>query len=84
MNGWKKETLGKMGEKKSQLLAEIQLIDSAEENGVLDETIHPQRQFLQEDFRRKSLQEELKWKQRFRVRWLDKGDKNSNLFSWYR
>lgn len=35
-----------MEEKKSQILSEIQYIDSNEENGVLDKAIHQQRIFL--------------------------------------
>lgn len=63
---------------KSKILLEIQEID-LEERGDLNEVFINKRSMLQEEFRRKSHQEEIEWKQRACTKWLE-GDHNTKFF----
>lgn len=80
INSWKKDHFGKVEEHKVQILANIHQIDLKEENGLLDDQDRSRQSFLQEEFYKKALQEEIKWKQRSKNKWLDEGDRNTKYF----
>ena len=67
--------------RKNQLLAEIQMIDEKEEEGSTEEADRANRKFLQEKFRRLIFQEEIKWKQCSRIKWLKAGDGDTKFFN---
>ena len=77
---WKKENVGTFTEKKNQLLAAIQGFDEKEELGSLNAEDKEHRKYLQDQFRRLLIQEELKWKQCSRNKWLEAGDRNTKYF----
>lgn len=67
-------------ERKNLLLADIQSIDGKEDEGLLEEEDRVRRKNLQEQLCRLIFQEELKWKQRSRNKWLKAGDRNTKIF----
>lgn len=68
---------GKVEERKGHLLEEIHAIDLMEEYEGLDDHDCRGCCLLQEEFFKKLLQEEIKWRQRSRNKWLDEGDRNT-------
>ena len=76
---WAREKFGDVGMQKTTILEEIQLIDNREEMGQPSYEDFVRRLNLKEDLCRKVREEEIKWKQRSRCKWL-KGDKNTKLF----
>ena len=76
---WRKEIFGNLTEKKNQLLFDIHCIDEKEEMGGLSEDDLDCRSILKEQCQRVIFQEELKWKQRSRNKWLYAGDHNTKF-----
>lgn len=50
-----------------------------EESRDLDDKARQQRSFLKEEFRKKTQQEEIKYKQRSLIKWLEEGDRNTTI-----
>lgn len=78
---WAKVHFGDVTNTKEIILQEIQLLDNKEEVGQLMPAEMSRRLSLKEDFVRKVREEEIKWKQRSRCKWLNDGDKNTQFFS---
>ena len=55
-------------------------IDGKEEEGAIEEADRTNRKLLQDQFCRLIFQEEIKWKQRSRIKWLKAGDRNTKFF----
>lgn len=68
-----------MEEKKCQILHDIHQTDSKEESVGLDEDEWRHCSLLQEEYARKVLEEEIKWKQQSKNKWLE-GDRNTKFF----
>lgn len=64
-------------EKKICLLDDIQSIDGKEEYGSFNVEDRERIKSLYDQFHRLVVQEELKWKQRSRCKWLEAGDRNT-------
>ena len=65
------------------LLLDIQQIDIIEEVGNLSPEDCSRRLLLKLSFQKKVGEEEIKWRQRSRLKWLLEGYKNSKLFHSY-
>ena len=71
MQLWRKEVFGSIEARKNCLLADIRIIDVKEEDGLLLEDDRVNRSLLQKDLHKLIFQEEIKWKQRSRIKWLE-------------
>lgn len=80
MQDYKKDIFGNLLARKNQLLEEIQKIDGKEEVENLDVGDRASRKNLQEHLCRVLFQEDIKWKQRSRTKWLGAGDRNTKFF----
>lgn len=63
LNVWKKETFGIVEDQMANFLYDMKLIVVKDENEGLDEEEVQHLRYLLEEFRQKTHQEEIKWKQ---------------------
>lgn len=74
---WALISYGDVEAKKASVLGEIQSIDMKEEAGSITEEERIRRHTLKGEFQRMLREEEIKWSQRSRCKWLKKGEKNT-------
>lgn len=73
-----------LGRKFLSILEDIRHIDLIEETDRLEDEDGRQHCLLQEEFSKKVLHEEIKWKQRSRNKWVEEGDHNIIYFHAHR
>ena len=78
---WIKTNLRSVDSYKATLLKEMQALDLKEENQILSDMDIAKRFNLKDLFERRVCEEEIKWKQRSRCRWLKEGDRNTKFFN---
>ena len=78
---WNQSTNGNVIKKKDTIKDRIQKIDKKEEDGPLDNHEKEERDHLRKQLLHDLLlQEEIIWKQRSRITWLQHGDRNTRFF----
>jgi hypothetical protein len=77
---WNKETFGDIRLKLLELMRELRILESKENQGKLTEEDIAFRMSTQVELEKTMLQEEISWRQQSRVQWLKEGDKNTKFF----
>lgn len=80
LRSWNRSTIGNIFIQKNNILNQIEHLDLEEEQRNLEATEMQERSSLKEKLELLLTQEELIWKQRARVIWLNNGDRNTKFF----
>ena len=77
---WNKVCFGELNERKKSILNEIANFDVIEQVGGLTSKLLVQRVLRKGELEKLILREEIHWRQKVRVKWVKKGDRNSKFF----
>lgn len=80
IRSWKGETYGCNSRQKQQLLSELAILDSLEEEGSIQAVQISQRNSLKAQLLSIAIAEEAHWRQRCKLKWLQEGDMNTGFF----
>ena len=81
LKNWSKNVFGNIKIKKDKLLSEILVFNKIEENRPLKLAERNVLANLKEELNSILEKEEVMWKQRSRVQWINEGDNNTDFFS---
>jgi hypothetical protein len=77
---WNDEVFGNVAHKRNQLMTELNKLDVDVEDRPLSEEEKNQRERIVAELERNALMNEISWRQKSRVLWLQEGDKNTRFF----
>ena len=77
---WNKNTFGMLKESKKTILDEIDNIDANDQEGALSSALGAQRVVRKWELEKIILREEIRWRQKTKIKWVKDGDCNSKLF----
>ena len=77
---WNKVCFRELNERKKSILNEMANFDGIEQVGGLTSELLVQRALRKGELEKLILREEIHWRQKVRVKWVKKGDRNSKFF----
>ena len=80
LKDWNKNTFRMLKERKKTILDEIAKIDANEQEGALSFDLVVQRAVRKGELEEIIMREEIHWRQKAKVKWVNDGDCNSKLF----